>query len=423
MIKNYLRFGVQRKKDFFEDAKKTYDGIVIPGNILLYQYKATPLVVYKTHKPFFIDPMSYLLGKPFDQFKNTGKRPSSDSLQKFKPSFERLLEGHGLIPTTLQNLSAEQLLGVFIQEEEELKKFVDNAILFQIKKMQRTEEDIKKIDKDLLDIDISLLLPEVIVPPYFTIDYHNYDQIYALSQKILNISRSSKRPGEHKIFPMLHLTKLAIKDEKIRNGIVELINYNEFLGVIIWVDDFSEQRDANEDLINPLIKLIKNISSLEKEVIIMHGGFFSMALSHFGVTHVCHGIGYGESKSGAASAKSGGPPPVRFYIKELHAFLTLEKALDVLKNYDELICNCQACKRVIAGNYHNVTNYFNQEGMADIHFMLARHSEKNQIGNSSLEELIDDLKTMYKTYGAMKDVDLSFLNIWATTLEKNLERN
>ena len=72
--------------------RKSYDGLVLPGNILLYQYKATPNVIYMTEKPFFVDPMSYLFGKRFEKL----KREISPCNFKFKPSFEKLVFGHGV---------------------------------------------------------------------------------------------------------------------------------------------------------------------------------------------------------------------------------------------------------------------------------------------------------------------------------------
>src|SRR5688500_18151543 len=89
----FLRFGLHRKKNFLRDIRRAYQGIVLPANILLYQYKSTPPVVFNCNKPFFVEPMSYLLGQPYKDFKQRLEKGP-----RFKPSFQRLMEGHGLSP-------------------------------------------------------------------------------------------------------------------------------------------------------------------------------------------------------------------------------------------------------------------------------------------------------------------------------------
>jgi hypothetical protein len=125
----------------------------------------------------------------------------------------------------------------------------------------------------------------------------------------------------------------------------------------------------------------------------LYGGFFSMLLYYFGLTAVCHGLAYGESRAIGASAQQGsGPAPVRYYVLELHRFLILDDALVVLRARPDLLCNCPACRRVVRGDPERVTGYKDEEAMAEIHFLYSRNQERTLIAGSPLGALIENLE-------------------------------
>ena len=124
--RSFIRYGISRKKDFLRDVRAAFDGLVLPGNILLYQYKSTPSVVYRCRKPFFVDPMSYLFGTPFESFRQQAKKGL-----RFKPSFDRLMRGHGLDPEKYLRWDNRQLAGSLLRDRKALEKFVDKSLDFQ----------------------------------------------------------------------------------------------------------------------------------------------------------------------------------------------------------------------------------------------------------------------------------------------------
>jgi hypothetical protein len=169
----------------------------------------------------------------------------------------------------------------------------------------------------------------------------------------------------------------------------------------------------------------------------MHGGFFSLLLYHFGATCVSHGVAYGEAKSAMAAAQQGsGPAPVRYYVLELHRFLTLEDALRVLRERTDLICNCPACRRVVRGDPENVTKYENEEALAEIHFLYSRNLERRMIGESApaqiLEHLdwsinlnqdIEQITKRYRVSGGYTEkpiVDLGYMRRWRDAINRGL---
>ena len=160
----FIRFGLQRKREFLKDLSKAYDGLVIPANILLYQYKATPLVIYMCQgKPFFVDPMSYLFGQPYEEFKRKVR-----GVDEFKPSFSKLMENHGLDVKSLLPYSYEKLLGFIHSSAANLKIFVDSCLSFQ---RNTILDNFKKYIIDVMPekprYDEKDFLPSFLIPPYF----------------------------------------------------------------------------------------------------------------------------------------------------------------------------------------------------------------------------------------------------------------
>ena len=154
MVKNYIKLGVHRK-DFLKDTSQAYDGLMLPGNMLLHQYKAIPATVYKTEKPFFVDPMSYLFGNPFEHFKK-----KIEHGYEFKPSFEKLVLAHGLSPQAILNLKAKDMVKKLSQDNELSKSFVKGALRLQSDNVKKAKDFIKEVDESLLEENAYPLTPD-----------------------------------------------------------------------------------------------------------------------------------------------------------------------------------------------------------------------------------------------------------------------
>lgn len=389
--KNYIRFGMQRKKEFLKDVAKTYDGLVIPANILLYQYKATPLVIYMCNdKPFIIDPMSYLLGQPYEEFKRKVKGGV-----EFKPSFEKLMESHGLNVQDYLPYTYEKLLAFIHGSKINLKIFVDNCLEFQ---RDTALNNFNRFTSDMLPegqhVDESKFRPEFLIPPYFL--YQDGNVTTQINKKIFEYVASVDMGIP--IYPMLFLRRDDINSTYGRNLIAE-ISKSSFQGFCLWVDGMRES-DINEVEAKGLIDIVWTLSSHKtRPVLMMYGGFFYMLLCHFGLTGVSHGTLFSQSK-GAMDAvrQTSGRPPIRYYIRELHDFFPLESSVLLLREIDSLICNCQVCGRIVRGKADNIANFQNEEALAEMHFLSNRWEEKQQIAGATPADLAGYLDTVYNLY-------------------------
>jgi hypothetical protein len=427
----YIRFGIQRKKDFLKDVCNAYDGLVLPANILLYQYRSTPSVILMCGKPFAIDPMSYLFGEPYENFKQKAKNGP-----QFKPSFRKLMEGHGLGQTDFLNIDYRSLLKFLSDSPKNVSTFVDNAFDFQLNQVWNVLQEASDLvdDKQKAFLTEKNCRPVILIPPYFL--YSQNAVTTELNKRILKYCWDEKRElGD--IFPMIFLTKETLSMPFV-NEIIEIAKTHDFPGYSIWIESFDE-RTAKKEQISGLIRLTSALSENNKQIFMLYGGFFSLLLYHFGMTCVSHGLAYGEARSIGATAQQGtGPAPIRYYLLELHRFLTLDDALEILRQRPDLICTCPICKRILAGNPEKVTLFQNEESLAEMHFLYNRNQERKMIATSTLSDIVSHLEWIYdlnediekitKNYRVGKEiqsrsiVDLTYIREWKEALEDVLSK-
>ena len=424
---NFLRFGLQRKKDFLKDVKRAYDGLVLPANILLYQYKATPSLIHMCKdKLFFIDPMSYLFGQPYEEFKRL-----IDGRKEFKPSFEKLMEAHGLSVEHFLEFNYNDLLK-HLSIKSNLKTFVDNCLDFQA---NTVSENLKKYTKDLIEeenFDGEEYKPAFLIPPYFL--YEEDSITSKINLTILEYIKEKKQTFE--FYPMFFIRREDLGSEFI-NDLLDKINSYEFPGYCLWVNNFRESSVVSSEEVSNIISLVSKLSkNSSKNVIMLYGGYFSLLLYHFGLTGICHGTLYSESRNIKDSVKkSSGPIQIRYYIKGLHDFFTINNAIDILGHYNDLMCQCLICKRLVKNNPNNIAYFSNEEAQAEMHFLFNRYQEKEEIASHNIENLAELLEFTSNTYkkinklvrivgeGEKQIADISYLNFWQQALKETLTQS
>ncbi len=422
---NLIRFGMQRKRGFLRDFSRLYDGLVIPANILLYQYKTTPLLIYGCkEKPFTVDPMTYLFGYPsFDLFIRRTKEGGSD----FKPSFKRLLEAHGL--RSEMNLKGRNDVFKYLAPEKRLTDFVRRSVALQTDTLLT---NFKKFAAPFLDEDFDEddYRPNFVISPYFFLTEEANPIAEELMMRIFRECLDLTDEVETEIYAMTFITRKALTDgygEGLTNTVAEM----DIPGYCLWVEDFPEQ-EATHGEIEALVRIVQMLSDEGRNYVLnMFGGYFAMLLYHFGLGGVSHGTLYSESRAVKDTARrAAGPVLIRYYVPALHQFVTLPNAIRLTRAEPSLLCSCAACSRVVRGDPENIAKFQQQESYAEYHFLLNRANEKMEIGRLSIAELTHRLLAVYDTYassdwaigrGKFRDEpiqDLNYLRVWAETLQR-----
>lgn len=180
------------------------------------------------------------------------------------------------------------------------------------------------------------------------------------------------------------------------------------------------------------------------EIINFYGGFFSLALYHFGLSKLSCGICYSRSRE-VQSESGGGGLPIRYYEPHLKTKLPIADMSLLYSDIPELFtCKCDVCSKYsqkFAGaaskedkdrilieffgdrNKKNKT----QSGFIDwqrsrLHFLHSQKAEKEQIEKTTNEDTIADIRANYsllrKThFDPFKYGSYEHLNIWADCLE------
>jgi hypothetical protein len=258
-----------------------------------------------------------------------------------------------------------------------------------------------------------------------------------LNERILDYTWNTRETWGD-IFPAVLVRKDSLSASFL-DTLIAIARKHDFPGYCVWVEDFDERFVAAQQIVG-VINLVRSLSADGRQVVMLHGGFFSMLLKYFGVTCVCHGLAYGEAKTvRAATQQSSGPTPVRYYVFELHRFLSIEDALIVLRERKDLICSCPICRRVIGNDAERVTQFRTEEALAEMHFLYNRRQEQQMISASSLLEAIEALrvsltvnadiaaiKKRFKTRQGYEDrpiVDPAYIQEWITALQTASEQS
>jgi len=174
----------------------------------------------------------------------------------------------------------------------------------------------------------------------------------------------------------------------------------------------------------------------------MHGGFFSLALSKYGMSGISHGVGYGEQKD-VVPVIGQAIPMVRFYVPELHRRLgvpDIEHCFRALRIKDpddfyEQICDCTICRGVVSNNVSQFRLFGEMQPpkpgkmrgtqtpaaakRCRFHFLLTRIRERDWVGKASHSEIVESLREASSKWSEQPTVRryCAHLEAWESALE------
>ncbi len=420
----YLRFGVHKDKQVLYKNNDLYAGLVIPANILVYFVKAIKATVLYINRPYFIDPMTYILSE--QGIEGYVSLDNKNSKRHFKPSIAKLVDLYGLsdlfVKRDFKPLIASDFTTSFIEN------LVKNNINIQLN-MLENESLIKKYLKILqkageqdLTVSTTNQKPMFITTPYFFFD--------SLSSPWLDITlkiaqKTKEIQPDYQIAPVI-LTNTDCLTPELLN------KFSDFSNIILWISDFNEKtirNNHNDDFLKQLTKVIDFISlSFKRKVNVynLYGGYFSIILTKYGLKGLSNGIFYGEHKSRLSSV--GGVPPSRYYIRKIHEFFTIPEALSLLSDnkYKSLLdIECEPAMKMIGGDFNEIFAFDMNPSLAQKHFLISRECEFKEIEEMNISEIAKELKENFDKYSPLpatitkKRID--YLESWSNALvEKKL---
>lgn len=451
-----IRIGSHAEKEYVLKLKGFLDGLIVGANLFEAAPGATAsliLAVGAKNAKLFIDPMTYAFGAYIDP--ETAKVRTdldwikSDQIQKgrpgrrrtarekktvrdFKRSYRALADTVGWpLSEAVQNSKA--VSPDSLQEGASVKSFCGSVVEYQVRRLPCEFEE----DEELREFVDDMPQPAAVFAPYFYVEPTNTDAWLNLNLKLMQATATLG--AAIPVHGVLCADVQHLADAGVRRRLLEALPGTRVKGVWLWFSGFFEE-SASTDMLRAYRELVEGLAA-KVEVHAMHGGFFSLALSKFGMQGVSHGIGYGEQKD-VVPVIGQSTPTVRYYLPPVARRLgvpEIERAFDALgiktpDDFHKKVCSCAVCKGVISNSLDEFASFGDMhfsrptaQRLAQtpaaakrcrFHFLLSRLEERNRVRNLSVQEVAKRLEAASGTWGAQPTLKSSTPHLmrWASVL-------
>lgn len=416
----HLRFGMHRDIQLMHRAQHLFDGFIIPAHILAHQTASTSVFVTSLpSKPYVVDPMTFVLQNPRgNHFTEAGE---------LRPSVRKLCDDYD---DTLSK-QLEELHGNTSLEPdfcEDVAEFTKHVAAFQINKIKAAASESAAAKYLERYKQTKYVLPRLVLAPYFFFDSVG-DDWYALS---LNCARQAlKLTLPRPVAPVIAANLAAFTDK----GISQIVkDYEKFGHVFIWIHDFKETMIGAEEIVR-FRKFISAISSNDRRVEMLYGGYTSLLASFDGVSGFGHGILYTTHKSMYLTPGGGGAPE-RYYIPAFHDFRSLSQSAVLVAKKPRLLCRCDICEPTLGGDPMKFSRLALNPELLRLHFLTTRKREREDLQKKSKLALLNELDHDYENYNKFVSLlpnpdapisggtmaGLEYMRQWSQGFREKLER-
>lgn len=436
--KVYLRLGSHAEKEYVEKTLKRFDGLIVGGNLLEATPGATASLIVKlcgkaNAVSYLIDPMTYAFGAYVDP----ATRKSREDLDWIK-SDQRVRGQKGKVVRAIKS-SYQKLAGalgtVFSSACSNEKAVEPNDLASSQVRSQVTESvleyqmtrirDVFASDPEYKDIADQVPLPAALLAPYFHIEPSKKAEWSRLTW--LLAAEAVQRGKSLPVHAVVCASREYLLDNAFLNDAVANLPESKVAGVWLWFSQFDERVASEAELVN-FKKLVSGLGA-SMQVMNLHGGFFSLALSRHGMAGIAHGVGYGEQKD-VVPVIGQSTPTVRYYLPPVYARFgvpDIERCFTSLgvntpKDFFQRICDCVLCRGVIATSLSNFREFGERHYSTPLskraaqtpaaakrcrfHFLLCRLRERDWVADKSNDDIIKQLSECAAQWKPMVVQDL-----------------
>lgn len=447
-----LRLGSHAEKDYIEKTLKQFDGVIVGANLLEASPAATTSLLFtlqsKTGRPYYIDPMTYAFGAYVDpetgkvrtdldwiksDQKIRGKKgQKGETKRDFKSSYRKLAHTFGPPFST----AVEQSVAVGPKDfgSEQMVDDICNRILqYQAERLR----NVFREDSDAAAFADDVPAPAVLFAPYFYIEESKADEWIDLNRRLA--LSSVKQAGNATVHIIVSCHRETLTNEELSATLIKNIAECKPKGVWLWFSRFDEHSATHSEL-SALRSWVEQLSPTIP-VYNMHGGFFSLALSRFGMQGIAHGVGYGEQKD-VVPVIGQSTPTVQYYVRSLHSKYSvpqINRCFTVLKvrtpeDFFRTICDCVICKGIIGkdlsafarfGDIHYSTPKSKRAAQTPaaakrcrFHFLLNRIKEREYVSKNTIMDIVKDFNNTYETWSkTFLGRSIEHLGLWSAALK------
>ncbi|MCK6444963.1 MAG: hypothetical protein L6Q99_01085 [Planctomycetes bacterium] len=348
-IEHWMFFGTFAQKDFFEYPQQgTYAGVILNANMVAHAPGglAAFLQEKRAGGKYLIDPLTHAFQHD----------PSviSDGEGETKSSIRSLAEHYG---DPILSLAGKRPLRPKDLAGGALSDVVKNCVAFQ---REYLPANMKETDAAKYLEDQATQEPYAVVAPYFFLTEATVDHWLPLCVDSVRLTRAAVPPDGPRVFGSVVVSQGVVTDRVAREKVAQAFASTSADGFLLWVDNLDEQSAGGSELAG-LMALAHALRSRSREVINIHGGYFSVlvagAAGGNGMSGVAHGPEFGEFRS--VVPVGGGIPIARYYVPKLHARVRYRDALRMFREkgwletadvFHESVCNCSECQSTLGGD-------------------------------------------------------------------------
>lgn len=435
---HYLRLGIHSEQGFFESNKDKYDTVVLNANLVSYFASATATLMSTKlkDKSYIIDPITHAFGHN-PQYIMTEESKGEKS--KVKSSLEALGKIYGApISTAIATPTKPRpVTEKDFSSSKSIAQFAEKVIAFQDKFLDDSipEEDRKYFTED----PGGILKPCFFIAPYFYMESSTIDRWLNINQDL--ITESKRASGNRKVYGEIVIDRGILDKQKdldrIANAYLKLDTCD---GYLLWISDLSEHDSALPTL-QGLKNLVEVLAKSHKPIVNLFGGYYSLLLTKFGLSGVCHGPGYGEERD--VIPVGGGLPTSKFYLTPIHQRLLYRHVAIMVKarvwptadDFYKEVCAGRVCKDTLLGDLNNFYK-FGEETISrksdrtysfpttearirtTQHYLEAKLAEFNEVAQKDLGGLIRQLQAAKQKYDqSLTGAQLRYLDTWADAIQ------
>jgi hypothetical protein len=458
-----LRLGSHSEKEYFEKLGTHFDGYIIASNLLENTPAATASLIQKFSNkeikkiPYYIDPMTYVFGSykdpkinrlrtDLDWIKSNQKqKESSEVIRDFKKSYKILGESFdGPFANSVENTQKTNsaILPNAFSSDSLLSDTCKKIIDYQKNRVNEVLQS-SLIEEEWNFFEKNISLPAVVFAPYFYVEPEQQDEWLKLNIRFMECAANLTK--DIPVHGILCFDSDALLNDNFIVNMIDEIKRSGIKGIWLWISKLNED-DATDKYLSPKLSSLKKIVEQLKDVLQvynMHGGFFSLALSKYGMSGISHGVGYGEQKD-VVPVIGQATPIVRYYLPLLYRRLGVPDiqlcfqkfGIKTPDEFHDKICNCLICKGVVKDSIDQFSNFgemnpikpgstrSNQTPKAAklcrFHFLLNRIKERDKFKNEnlSIEQLlvsIDEAKEQWRQFTHINKYH-AHLPVWKSIL-------
>jgi hypothetical protein len=441
-----IRLGSHAEKEYLDKTLRFFDGLILGANLV----EATPgatsslLVKFggpKNDQPYFIDPMTYAFGAYTDEMgklredlgwiKSDQKR-NGRIVKDFKRSYRALATALG--ETFESSISRKRAINPDDFKNASKKRDCCRAVAnYQI---QRIADEFCS-DSELTQFADKAPRPSAIYAPYFYCETKQAGRWLDLVVDLASTTVSLKLPSP--VHAVICVDQSFLSDPAFLKRIKSEIPDSGVTGVWLWFSRFYEDKAEIKEL-EAFRSLVESLNKSVK-VYNMHGGYFSLALSRFGMSGISHGVGYGEQKD-VLPVIGQSAPTVRYYLPGTYKKFGVpdielcfnQLGISTPNDFHKKICNCVICKGVVRSSLSEYSafgemHYSREESLkrtqtpsaakrSRFHFLLTRIREREELKNQSSSDIVASLEKSQQIWGSQRSLkkDLQHLRYWKDAL-------